>query len=144
MKPHAKMVVAGKRSGPCKGTIETMEVGDYVTTYTHEERGDRLPIDNTQGKWVARQRIQLHLVKEDGGHSKIVFLRDTKWVRVERAVVSGTVYLNMPEMGCVGHARVESVEPCMVFLRWGNSSIRMVTGTFAHSAGLWWRIEAQG
>ena len=121
-----------------------MEVGDYVVTYTQEERGDRLPIDDTQGKWVARQRICLHLDKEDGGHSKIVLLRDAKWVREERVGVGGTVYLNMPEMGCVGHARVEAVEPCMVFLRWGNSSIRMVTGTFAHSAGLCGDLKLRG
>jgi hypothetical protein len=142
--PQGMISVTGKQGGQCRGTIESMEVGDYVTTYTHEERGDRLPIDNTQGKWVARQRIKLHLDKEDGGHSKIVFLRDAKWVRTEQAVVGGTVYLNMPDMGCVGHARVEAIEPCLVFLRWGNSSIRMVTGTFAHSEGLCGDLKLKG
>lgn len=132
--PMGRMFISGKRGSQSKGTIEAMEVGDYVTTYTQAERGDRLPIDDTQGKWVARLRIRLRLDKEDDGHSKIVLLRESEWVRAGQVAVGGTVYLNMPEMGCVGHARVEAIEPCMVFLRWGNSTIRMVTGTFAHTA----------
>lgn len=133
--PMGRMFISGKRGSQGKGTIDTTEVGDYVTTYTHEERRDRLPVDDTQGKWVARMRVRLHMDKGEAGHSKIMFLRDDEWFRSEQVVVGGVVHLNMPEMGCVGHAKVEAVEPCLVFYRWGNSSVRMVTGTFAHSEG---------
>jgi hypothetical protein len=50
----------------------------------------------------------------------------------------------MPEVSCVGHARVEAVETCLVFYRWGNSSVRMVTGTFAHSEGLCGDLKLKG
>jgi hypothetical protein len=133
--PKGMLWFSGRRQDGDKGTIADTEVGDYVVTYTPEERGEEPPLDDTQGEWISRERIHLHMEKEDEGDVSIVLLRESAWVQAEGVKEGGKVYLDMPEQGTMGWATVKAAVPCLVFRRLGNRGVQMVTGTFRHSEG---------
>jgi hypothetical protein len=132
--PRSMMFISGQKQDGTKGKIESAAVGDYALTYTAEERGEEPALD-LDGKWVARQRVRLLLEKEEGGEVTVVLLRATEWVQAEGIEPGGSVYLDMPEQGTMGWAKVQAVEPCLVFRPSGNLGVRLVTGTFRHSEG---------
>ncbi|HVS39612.1 MAG TPA: AHH domain-containing protein [Gemmataceae bacterium] len=129
------MSVSGQYKIWDEATMASTEVGDYALTYTAEERGEEPVVDDLEGEWVVRQRVGLLLKKGDGGEVTVVLLRETEWVLSQGIEVGGVAYLDMPEQGTRGWARVQAVEPCLVFRRLGNPGVRMVTGTFRHSEG---------
>jgi hypothetical protein len=133
--PKASLWISGKQQDGDDSTIDSAEVGDYAVTYTAEERGEEPSVDDTQGEWISRVRIHLHLDKEGGGDVSIVLLREMEWVEAEGINEGGKVYLDMPEQGTIGWATVKAVVPCLVFRRLGNPGIQMITGTFRHSEG---------
>src|SRR5262249_55865104 len=133
--PKGMMFISGTQQAWRKGTIESAEVGDYAITYTAEERGEEPSLGHLEGESVARQRVRLLLEKEDGGEVWIVLLRESEWVQAEGIEPGGRVYLDMPEQGTTGWAKVQAVEPCLVFRRLNHSGAQMVTGTFRHSEG---------
>ena len=68
-------------------------------------------------------------------------LRSVDWLAAEGAEVGGTVYLDMPEMGVQGRARVAAVEPCPPIT---EAEGRLVSGTFRHSRGIVYDLKVEG
>jgi hypothetical protein len=62
---------------------------------------------------------------------EINLLRDLAWIEAVGAIEGETVFLDLPEMGAVGEARVVSIGPCPE-IRPGPGNV--VTGTFHHEA----------
>ena len=114
-------------------TIGSLQVGEYVQTFSPEEHGVKDLPDPRAGEWVPRERVRLHLDKDDGGEVDVVLLRELGWL--ESVETAGAVHLEMPEMGTTGWAEVRTAETCLVFKLPDHPGLRMITGTFRHSAG---------
>jgi len=78
------------------------------------------------------RQLTLRLEKDAGGWVDINLLRPLDWLEDHQAVIGKTIKLNLPEMGAAGDAMVMGISPCPQI---EASDGRVVTGTFAHSAG---------
>jgi hypothetical protein len=82
----------------------------------------------------------LRLVLDYGGGDGVTIelLRPPGW---QAAVVGGVVWLDMPEMGAVGWARVLAVDPCPE-LEEGTGAL--ITGWFRHRRGRIYELRVEG
>jgi hypothetical protein len=58
-------------------------------------------------------------------------LRPLIWIGESQADIGATIYLDLPEMGAQGFAKVRNIEPCPL-IKHGNGNV--ITGTFHHEA----------
>ncbi len=82
--------------------------------------------------------MRLELDYGDGAGVEADLLRPVGW---ETAVEGGVVWLEMPEMGAVGWARVRAVEPCPE-LEEGPGAL--ITGWFRHRRGTVYELRVEG
>jgi hypothetical protein len=85
--------------------------------------------------------VRLELDYGGGDGVDALLLRDLGWLRDRAVVEGGVAYLDLPEMGAVGWARVESVGPCPELERGPG---RLVTGWFRHWRGEVWELSVEG
>jgi hypothetical protein len=80
------------------------------------------------GTW---RKLVLRMKKASGRELRVNLLRPLAWIEETKAKAGSTFFLNLPEMGAVGDAHVDAIEPCPPIKR-GHGNV--VTGTFHHEA----------
>lgn len=141
---RAGCFVAGTLVHTPKGCrpIETLAIGQCVTTLLPGERQLIGPPQQFALPESSELRlVRLRMTKPSGGACRLALLRSREWLHDIRACVGGTVYLNMPEMGVKGEADVLAIEPCPEI---EPGPGRIVTGTFAHTAGEVYDLKVAG
>jgi hypothetical protein len=76
------------------------------------------------------RKVDLHMRNESGASLWITLIRPDWWVESQVANVGSHIYLELPEMGALGHAEVLEVGPCPEMSP--GDSDPVVTGTFKH------------
>jgi hypothetical protein len=116
--------------------IETIDLFDRVAgqnpLLTEDERSQISEPD--PATWRA---LRLEMTKEKGRSLRIRLARPIEWIEAVRAQEGESFFLDLPEMGAVGNARVVSVGPTPP-LTSGKGAV--VTGVFAHEANEQTRI----
>lgn len=128
--PEVTRVAPGLPATPRTRPIEQVQVGDRVLAGNPEMAGDRVDSELDPATW---RRVELTMPKgpDRDDAVRMVLLRPSTWFERAGAVPGSTVELDMPELGIVGPARVESTAPCPP-IKPGTG--RIVTGTFAHQS----------
>jgi len=90
--------------------IETLRIGQRVTTYLPDERREETPDEPTSLEWAAHRVITLTLPCLDDETIHLQLLRDPDWFRLHQPEVGETLWLDMPEMGVEGEALVEAID----------------------------------
>ncbi|MFQ5705736.1 MAG: SEC-C domain-containing protein [Gemmatimonadales bacterium] len=93
---------------------------------------------NALARRCARSRdVVLVLDKPDGIRVDIGLTRSLNWIATHNAAVGGEIFLDLPEMGARGWARVVAINSCPPFELGDTQGAggRFVTGTFRHSSG---------
>ena len=80
---------------------------------------------------VTWRKLTLISPKRDGSISEITLLRPLWWLEEQQAEIAGEVWVEVPECGISGWAKLLSIEPCPTI---ENKDGHVVTGTFKHSA----------
>ena len=75
-------------------------------------------------------QINLHMLKQDSNGLDIELLRPKEWLEIQNAKPGNTIYIDMPEMGAVGDAKVVSVLSAP-HIQQGKGNI--VTGKYIHT-----------
>ncbi|MBL7037957.1 MAG: hypothetical protein ISR77_04970 [Pirellulaceae bacterium] len=110
--------------------IRDIRTGHRVMADNPELAGQQIPeLHIDPETW---RDVVLQMTKEDGGLLDIVLLWPLEWIDAHDAQVGGTIHLDLEEFGAVGPARVVSIDPCPPI---EDGAGRIVTATFAHSAG---------
>lgn len=108
--------------------IETLRVGDRVLAWnpdiTDEEREEFLEPD-----WSSWHRASLEMVRPDESVLQIEMIRPREWFQENDVAPGKMVFVDLPEMGAEGDARVLSTGECPP-VRSGVGNV--VTATFAH------------
>lgn len=83
------------------------------------------------------REVVLVMEKPDGGRVNITLVRFLDWIRAHGAEVGKEIFLDLPEMGARGYARVMAINPSPPVDMSGadDPTGRLVTGTFRHSSG---------
>lgn len=77
-------------------------------------------------------QVNLRMTKQDdNGGLDIQLLRPHEWLDTQGVQPGGTIYLNMPEMGAVGDAKVLSITPAPK-IQQGQGNV--VTGKYIHQS----------
>jgi hypothetical protein len=71
------------------------------------------------------------MIKSDGKRLNITLLRPLSWISESQADIGTTIFLDLPEMGAQGLAKVLNIEPCPP-IKPGKGNV--ITGTFHHEA----------
>lgn len=77
------------------------------------------------------RKLKLVMAKGDGSIAKIELLRPMWWLKQNKAR-GGRLWLNLPEMGLHGWAKVLSIGPCKADSRKRPPGSQVVTGKFTH------------
>ena len=108
--------------------IEEIGVGMRVLAsnpeVTDEERAEFA--DPQPKTW---RKLRLELVKADEGVLDIEMIRPLQWIAQHNAKVGSEIFLNVPELGAVGHAQVIEITSCPK-IQDGDGQV--VVTTFAH------------
>jgi hypothetical protein len=111
--------------------IQDVEVGERAIgtnpEITDSERSVFLP-DPEPATW---RKLTLEMIKSNGKRLDITLLRSLVWIEESNAAIGATIYLDLPEMGAQGSAKVLKVEPCPP-IKHGKGNV--ITGTFHHEA----------
>ena len=110
--------------------MDEMRLGMQVATFAPWEQPIEAAPASVAYDEPRLRAVYLVLDYGEGHRVDIGLLRGIEWIERERVHEGGTVFLNMPEMGVVGHARVTAIQPCPP-LEAGPG--KLVTGTFRHS-----------
>jgi len=121
--------------------IETLRIGQRVTTYLPDERREETPDEPTSLEWAAHRVITLTLPCLDDETIHLQLLRDPDWFRLHQPEVGETLWLDMPEMGVEGEALVEAIDEAPEI---ETGSGRVITATFAHSTGECLEFDIEG
>ncbi len=97
------------------------------------QNADRTEVDLSipdvdQKTW---RQIDLQMTKENGDSLTVQLLRPLEWIEWQDASPGSTVWLDLPEMGAQGDAKVVSIRDCPPIQK-GRGNV--VTGRFLHSA----------
>jgi hypothetical protein len=71
------------------------------------------------------------MIKSDGKRLDITLLRPLSWIDELKTTIGSTIFLDLPEMGAQGTAKVLNIEPCPPIK---PSKGNVITGTFHHEA----------
>jgi hypothetical protein len=104
--------------------IETIRLGERVLG--RNPQGAAAEAEPDSATW---RQVELELHKPSGRLLYAGLLRGPAWLAAHKPEVGGTVWLDMPEMGAVGWAKVTAVKPCPQ-IEGGPGQV--VTGTFKH------------
>jgi hypothetical protein len=111
--------------------IQEVEVGERAVgmnpELTDSERSAFLP-DPEPATW---RKLTLEMIKPNGKRLDITLLRPLSWIGESQADIGATIYLDLPEMGAQGLAKVLNIEPCPP-IKHGKGNV--ITGTFHHEA----------
>jgi hypothetical protein len=111
--------------------IQDVQVGERAIgknpEVTDSERSTFLP-DPEPATW---RKLTLEMIKSDGKRLDITLLRPLSWIKESNAQISATIFLDLPEMGSQGLAKVVNIEPCPPIKK-GRGNV--ITGTFHHEA----------
>jgi hypothetical protein len=111
--------------------IQDVQVGERAIgtnpEVTDSERSTFLP-DPDPATW---RKLTLEMIKSDGKRLDITLLRPLNWISESQADIGTTIFLDLPELGAQGFAKVLSIEPCPSIKR-GKGNV--ITGTFHHEA----------
>jgi hypothetical protein len=75
--------------------------------------------------------LRLTMTKRDGGRLDITLARPTAWIERHAASPGNVIYLDLPEVGAQGEARVTDLTVCPAL---PPGSGRLVTGKFVHES----------
>jgi hypothetical protein len=105
--------------------IETIRLGERVLGRNPQRQGAVEP-EPDPATW---RQVDLELSKDNGRLLYAGLLRGPEWLAAHKPEVGGRVWLDLPEMGALGWAKVLAVGPCPP-IKPGPGSV--VTGTFKH------------
>jgi hypothetical protein len=94
---------------------------------TDSERATFLP-DPKPATW---RKLTLEMIKPNAKRLDITLLRPLNWISESQADIGTTIFLDLPEMGAQGFAKVLNIEPCPP-IKHGKGNV--ITGTFHHEA----------
>jgi hypothetical protein len=77
------------------------------------------------------RKLNLISPKNNGTFSEITLLRPLWWLEKQQAQIGGEVWVEVPECGISGLAKLLSIEPCPLI---ENKEGHVITGTFKHVA----------
>jgi hypothetical protein len=80
---------------------------------------------------ISWRKLTLEMIKPDGKRFDITLLRPLSWISESQADIGTTIFLDLPEMGAQGFAKVRNIEPCPP-IKPGKGNV--ITGTFHHEA----------
>ena len=118
--------------------IEERQVGEGV--FTHRGARSELAelIKRNPEQWkVLRARLE----ERDENAIEVNLLRHVTELATQKAVPGGMVYLDLPEMGACGWARVLGIDPCPEPI---ETEGKLVTGTFKHERGIIVEVHIEG
>jgi hypothetical protein len=136
VKPNVKRVsttssdvLKNSNSGVRIKKIQEVEVGERAIglnpELTDSERSAFLP-DPEPTTW---RKLTLEMIKPNGKRLDITLLRPLSWLVESQANTGTTIFLDLPETGAQGFAKVRNIEPCPN-IKSGEGNV--VTGTFRH------------
>jgi hypothetical protein len=127
LKPVTYSVPSGVRFAK----IQDVQVGERAIgvnpELTDSERATFLP-DPDPVTW---RKLTLEMIKSDGKRLDITLLRPLSWIDELQADIGTTIFLDLPELGAQGFAKVLNIESCPP-IKPGKGNV--VTGTFHHEA----------
>jgi len=103
--------------------IEQVHLGDRVITTDHAHQESATGVDPQNWRLV---RLKAANVDGSSDGMDLAFLRSMQWLKEEKAEIGSEIWLNIPEIGFSGWARVDAIESCPT-IRAGVG--RVVTGT---------------
>ncbi|MDR2441569.1 MAG: hypothetical protein LBE12_19580 [Planctomycetaceae bacterium] len=111
--------------------IQDVQVGERAIgvnpELTDSERATFFP-DPEPATW---RKLTLEIIKSDGKRLDITLLRPLNWISESQADIGTTIFLDLPELGAQGLAKVLNIEPCPP-IKSGKGNV--ITGTFHHEA----------
>jgi RHS repeat-associated protein len=129
--PYFKEIRRPEGLEACQG-IEDAKLGGRAWTLAEEERQGaaapaRLHIDPEL--WRA---VRFVMRPGQGDEAKVALLRPLSWLQAVRVRAGVWIWLDLPEIGICGEARVERIEPCPEI---EEGPGRIITGTYTHKRG---------
>jgi hypothetical protein len=76
--------------------------------------------------------LELRLEKADGSLVQVLLVRALSWIETEKAELHRSLFLDLPEMGVRGNAKIVSISECSADSRLLSTGKRLVTGLFVH------------
>jgi hypothetical protein len=120
-----------KPSGIKFAKIQDIQVGERAIGINPEITNSDREIFLPDPEPVTWRKLTLEMIKPDGKRLDITLLRPLNWIDDAKATIDATIYLDLPEMGTQGSAKVLNIEPCPPIKR-GKGNV--ITGTFHHEA----------
>jgi hypothetical protein len=121
--------------------IQDVQVGERAIganpEVTDSERATFFP-DPDPATW---RKLTLEMIKSDGKRLDITLLRPLNWVSESQADIGTTIFLDSPELGAQGFAKVLNIEPCPL-IKQGKGNV--ITGTFHHEAANTIDVHVEG
>ncbi len=118
---------AGERHLPAQ-RINTIQVGQRLVGRNPIREQAEL-VEPDPATW---RKISLYMTKESGLGLWIDLLRPLSWIDERGAMVGGSIYFEMPDMGAVGDAQVTYIGPCPPIQPGDGGAV--VIGRFKHEA----------
>jgi hypothetical protein len=125
---HGANRLIARRTRTGTRNIEDLRVGDRVLA-RNPEISDEERATWEEPDWQNWRQVRLEMTKPDGGILHIEMLRPKFWFDENQVQPGGTVFLDLPEMGAEGDARVVSTGDCPPIAQ-GDGQV--ITATFAH------------
>ncbi|MDR2642642.1 MAG: HINT domain-containing protein, partial [Planctomycetaceae bacterium] len=121
--------------------IQDIEVGERAIgtnpEITDSDRATFFP-DPDPVTW---RKLTLEMIKPNGKRLDITLLRPLSWIGESQAAIGTTIFLDLPELGAQGLAKVLNIEPCPLIKR-GKGNV--ITGTFHHEAANTIDVHVEG
>ena len=116
--------------GPWTKAIQDVCLGEKTlgTNPLTEGRERALP-DPDPETW---RELHFHMIKANGLSLWIELLRSPEWIKAVGAAEGNSIYIELPEMGAVGQAKITYLGPCPE-IQPGEGNV--VTGKFRHELG---------
>jgi hypothetical protein len=123
--------------------IQDVQVGERAIGLNPElDDDDRDLFNPTRDPEPATWRkLTLEMLKPDGKRLDITLLRPLNWISESKAEIGSTIFLDLPEMGAQGIAKVLNIEPCPP-IKPGKGNV--ITGTFHHEAANTIDVHVEG
>jgi hypothetical protein len=126
-----KSVTNSVSSGIRFAKIQDVQVGERTigtkSEITDSDRSAFFP-DPKPATW---RKLTIEMIKSNGKRLDITLLRPLNWISESQADIGTTIYLDLPELGAQGFAKVLNIEPCPL-IKPGKGNV--ITGTFHHEA----------
>jgi len=109
--------------------IEDLTVWLVIPAY-NPEGGETNALNLERPNEATWRKLTFISPKRDGSTSEITLLRPLWWLEEQQAELGGEVWVEVPECGISGWAKLLSIEPCPTI---ENKDGHVVTGTFKHT-----------